>query len=128
MRGVILTALLLAFYFPAMDLRAAQDSAPAAKEPKLSGQAAFGKLIYNKVCASCHGANGAGSTKGPSFLHRVYHPGHHADQAFFRAVTNGARAHHWKFGDMPPVQGINRKDVEMIIEYVRAVQRANGMF
>jgi hypothetical protein len=37
------------------------------------------------------------------------------------------RAHHWRFGNMPPVDGVNRAEVEKIVAYVRALQRANGI-
>lgn len=98
------------------------------KEPKLSGRAVFGKLAYDKYCAQCHGANGTGTDKGPPFLHRYYLPGHHGDRAFHIAVTRGVRAHHWRFGDMKPVEGVTDRQVDMIIEYVRALQKANGIF
>jgi len=38
------------------------------------------------------------------------------------------RAHHWKFGNMPPVEGIHDEDVIKIIAFVRAVQKENGIF
>ena len=49
------------------------------------------------------------------------------DEAFQRAVANGVRAHHWPFGSMPPVEGLTRGDVQMIVAYVREMQRANGI-
>lgn len=97
-------------------------------EPKLSGKTVYGKLSFDKYCASCHGKNGAGTSKGPTFLHRVYHPGHHGDQAFFLAAKNGAKAHHWRFGNMPPVAGVTDQQLDMIVAYVRALQKANGVF
>jgi len=39
----------------------------------------------------------------------------------------GVRGHHWPFGDMPPVEGVTRGDVTMIIAYIRELQRANGI-
>ncbi len=44
------------------------------------------------------------------------------------APKRGTRAHHWKFGDMKPVEGVADAQLELIVEYVRAVQRANGLF
>jgi mono/diheme cytochrome c family protein len=98
------------------------------RQPELKGRVAFGKMAYDKYCAGCHGVGGVGTDKGPPFLHKVYHPGHHGDAAFRIAAARGTRAHHWQFGDMPPVEGVSEKQVDMIIDYVRALQRANGLF
>jgi hypothetical protein len=40
----------------------------------------------------------------------------------------GVQAHHWRFGNMPPVEGITRAEVATIITYIRELQRANGIF
>lgn len=56
----------------------------------------------------------------------MYEPGHHADGAFLFAVRNGSRAHHWSFGDMPPIEGLSPEDVEAIIAFVREQQRIQG--
>ncbi len=96
--------------------------------PELSASEKIGEVAYNANCASCHGANGAGQDGvAPPFVHRVYEPNHHGDGAFFVAVQNGVRAHHWSFGDMPPVQGVSRAEVGQIITYIRTLQRANGI-
>ena len=58
----------------------------------------------------------------------VYNSRHHPDRAFFIAATQGARAHHWQFGDMPPVDGVTEQQIGMIVEYVRAMQNENGLF
>ena len=97
-------------------------------EPKTTPQLNLGKLNFDAYCASCHGKTAAGSGKGPTFISRIYHPGHHGDQAFYIAAKRGARAHHWKFGDMKPVDGITDDQITAIINYVRAVQKANGLF
>ena len=88
----------------------------------------LGKMNYEAYCASCHGKTARGTDKGPTFISKVYHPGHHSDGAFYLAAKRGARAHHWKFGDMPPVPEVNDSQLEYIVNYVRAVQRANGLF
>ena len=98
------------------------------KTPEMGPELNLGKMNYDAFCASCHGANGVGSDKGPPFLHPVYHPGHHGDASFFQASKQGARAHHWKFGDMKPVEGITDAQLETIVRYVRALQKANGLF
>ena len=95
--------------------------------PELSGTAAEGAALYTKYCAECHGENGSGADKGPPLIHKYYEPNHHTDQAFMVATLYGARQHHWKFGNMKPVEGIAEDEVIKIITYVRAVQRANGI-
>jgi len=96
--------------------------------PTLSTAEVQGKLKYDQSCASCHGENAAGQDGvAPPLVHRIYEPNHHGDRAFFQAALSGVRAHHWPFGDMPPVAGITQDDVAEIINYVRALQRANGI-
>jgi mono/diheme cytochrome c family protein len=111
-----------------MGAQAQQLDSEAVIKPKMSPELNLGKLNYQAYCAECHGKNAVGTDKGPTFLHRVYHPGHHADFAFIKAAKEGARAHHWKFGDMKPVKDVTDAQLKSIIEYVRAVQRANGLF
>ena len=98
------------------------------KEPQLTPRLNLGKLNYENFCASCHGKTAGGTDKGPTFISRIYHPGHHGDGAFYIAATRGVRAHHWPFGDMKPVPGVTEKYIASIIAYVRAVQKANGLF
>ena len=96
--------------------------------PELSATQLVGEVAYNKSCASCHGENAAGQDGvAPPLVHRIYEPNHHGDGAFLLAAKNGVRAHHWPFGDMPPVEGVEEADVTKIVEYVRALQRANGI-
>jgi len=86
-----------------------------------------GKELFNASCAVCHGKNAAGTKKGPPLIHKIYEPGHHSDLSFQRAAKFGVRAHHWPFGNMPPVPNVTESDVTRIIAYVRALQRANGI-
>jgi len=96
--------------------------------PSLSEPEEIGKRGYDAVCAACHGANGQGRDGiAPPLVHRIYEPSHHGDMAFLLAVRQGVRAHHWQFGDMPPIAGLTDDDVTKIVAYVRAVQRANGI-
>jgi mono/diheme cytochrome c family protein len=101
---------------------------PDPKEPDMTPRLQLGKMNYGAYCASCHGKTAGGSDKGPTFIHWVYHPGHHGDGAFFIASKRGARAHHWRFGDMKPVEGVTEAQLETIVEYVRGIQQANGLF
>ncbi|MBU2936481.1 MULTISPECIES: c-type cytochrome [Pacificibacter] len=94
----------------------------------LSQNAQIGKRAFDAACAACHGANAAGQDGvAPPLVHKIYEPSHHGDDAFQRAAASGVRAHHWRFGNMPPVEGVTRGDVTMIIAYIRELQRANGI-
>ena len=94
----------------------------------LSQNAKIGKIDFEAKCAACHGINAAGQDGvAPPLVHIIYEPGHHGDEAFQRAAAVGVRAHHWRFGDMPPVEGVTRADVTMIVAYIRELQRANGI-
>jgi mono/diheme cytochrome c family protein len=88
---------------------------------------AVGKALFAKHCAACHGGDLKGSDKGPPMLHPIYEPSHHGDASFQAAVRYGVRAHHWKFGDMPPVQGVSPDEVAHITAYVRQQQRRVGI-
>ena len=96
--------------------------------PELAGNALVGKQIFDAKCAACHGPDAAGQDGvAPPLVHRIYEPSHHGDVAFLLAVRNGVRPHHWRFGPMPPVEGLTDGDVAMVVDYVRALQRANGI-
>jgi mono/diheme cytochrome c family protein len=88
---------------------------------------ADGLRLYNGVCIQCHGIEGRGTSFGPPLVHEVYKPSHHGDQAFALAALQGVKAHHWDFGDMPPVEGISQTDVAMITAYIRHLQRKAGI-
>ncbi|KAF0675762.1 c-type cytochrome [Profundibacterium mesophilum] len=97
---------------------------PAAFE----GRAALGETAFNAACAACHGQNAAGQNGvAPPLVHKIYEPSHHGDMAFQLAVKNGVRAHHWTFGNMPPVEGLTNGDVGNIVAYVRRLQEENGI-
>ena len=94
----------------------------------LSANAEIGKRAFEANCASCHGLNASGRQGlAPPLIHKIYEPSHHGDEAFQRAVALGVRAHHWRFGNMPKVDGLSRADVTYIIKYIREVQVANGI-
>jgi mono/diheme cytochrome c family protein len=87
-----------------------------------------GNRAFDAICAACHGPNAQGRDGvGPPLVHKIYEPSHHGDMAFVLAARNGVRAHHWKFGNMPPVEGVTQADLLAIVAYVRALQRANGI-
>ncbi len=95
--------------------------------PQLTGLAQQGEAAFNESCAACHGVNIAGTNQGPTLIHSLYRPGHHGDGAIASAAMSGVQAHHWEFGNMPPVQGITPQKLTVIIAYIRALQQANGV-
>ena len=133
--GVILAALVVAgcsggapAQYDGGGNAASPSPAAVAAPPALSAKAQAGREVFNARCALCHGNAAAGSGQGPPLVHRIYEPGHHQDFAFRNAVRNGVMAHHWQFGNMPPVPGLSDNDIEQLICYVRELQRANGIF
>ena len=89
---------------------------------------AQGKVLFDLNCGACHGGNLAGSEQGPPLIHPYYKPSHHGDSAFYRAGLKGVRAHHWNFGDMPPVPGMTEDKMKHIISYVRYYQQQKKLF
>lgn len=113
------------------DLAGIEDGAPIVQvvlPASLSDNAQLGQKIFEAKCSACHGQNGAGQ-KGvaPPLVHKIYEPSHHSDMAFVMAAKNGVRAHHWKYGNMPPVEGIADGEVKLVAAYIRELQRANGI-
>lgn len=84
---------------------------------------ADGEVLFEAHCMECHGRKALGTERGPPLVHRVYEPNHHADITFHMAVRSGVRAHHWGFGDMPPVPGMRTEEVDEIVGYIRWLQR-----
>ena len=96
--------------------------------PVLSSDAASGKAAFDGICAKCHGAALRGSDKGPPLLHPLYAPGSgHGDSLILAAMTHGATAHMWKFGDMPKPEGLEPGQDKQVLSYIRAMQAANGL-
>ena len=86
-----------------------------------------GERTYQSRCRACHGPHGVGTTEGPPLAHRYYQPSHHADEAFRLAIRFGVRPHHWHFGPMPPVAGLDDAAVSGVIGYIRWLQRQRGI-
>ena len=96
--------------------------------PDLSLNARKGKQAFEANCIACHGANAAGRDgSGPPLVHKTYEPGHHGDAAFILAARRGVQSHHWRFGNMPPVENVSDEALVQIVAYVRELQRANGI-
>lgn len=91
------------------------------------GSSGEGGALYAANCASCHGSDLRGTERGPSHLSVVYEPNHHGDDSFRSAIARGAGQHHWDFGDMPAVPGLDDDEVGQIIAFIRAEQRRQGL-
>jgi len=117
MKKAITISLLAVLFLSGVSVSAVADS-PLSK----------GEAIYNKFCLVCHGGKGVGTDTGPPMVHKIYHPNHHADFSFHLAVKTGVKAHHWKFGNMPKIEGVSREEPDMIIKYVRGLQKEAGIF
>ena len=100
------------------------ESTPTS-ESRFSG--VDGRALYGQACAVCHGPALEGTDSGPTFLNRIYAPGHHADISFMFAIERGVRAHHWTFGNMAPVEGLTQEQVLAIIGFIREQQREAGI-
>ena len=110
----------------------------AACEPRPSSVARFdpgpvpaelaeGERRYNRNCRLCHGPLGTGSEAGPPLVHKIYELGHHGNAAFQLAITRGVRAHHWRFGDMPPMPEMDSSEIAGVTAYVRWLQQKAGI-
>ena len=92
-----------------------------------AGGSGAGAELYQQSCASCHGTDLRGTDQGPPHLSQVYAPGHHPDASFRAAITQGSPAHHWTFGEMPPVEGLSNDEIDLMIAYVREQQEIHGL-
>lgn len=94
--------------------------------PTTAGSGA-GADLYDQSCAACHGTDLRGTARGPSHLSQVYAADHHPDASFRAAISQGSAAHHWDFGDMPPVDGLSDDEIDLIIAYIRDQQETHGL-
>ena len=112
----------------AQSVSASSPADLAAAEKPLPVELKEGEAKFQNFCSQCHGLQGKGTDQGPPLVHKIYEPNHHADMAFQRAAAQGVRAHHWKFGNMPKIEGVVPEDVTQIIGYIRWLQRQAGIF
>ena len=111
----------------ALGLLAGSQSQTASVPVRDPVEIAQGAELYSASCAVCHGVDLEGTDTGPPFLNAIYAPNHHADEAFQRAVLGGVVPHHWDYGKMAPVDGLDRSEVALIVEFVRSQQEAAGI-
>jgi mono/diheme cytochrome c family protein len=102
------------------------DPASRPAGPRTADEAR-GAQLFAANCAVCHGPVGDGTAAGPPLVHVIYEPSHHGDASFLFAVQRGVQPHHWQFGPMPPVAGLDDTDVADIVAWVRARQREAGI-
>lgn len=96
--------------------------------PELTESGLRGRGVFATKCAECHGADGeGGSRKGPPLIHPMYRENVYPDFVFKKAVLDGKRAKNWRFGAMPPVEGLTNQQVDDVIAFVRAAQIASGI-
>lgn len=96
--------------------------------PALQGAAKAGAAGFAEICAACHGASLRGTDAGPPLLHPYYAAGSgHGDDVILAAAVNGAKSHHWKFGDMPKPEGVKPGQERDLLAFIRAMQAANGL-
>ncbi|SPH25002.1 hypothetical protein DEA8626_04036 [Defluviimonas aquaemixtae] len=131
-KGILGTVLVLALVggWYALNRNGAPQTSPAQvglQIPELDGAEQESAALFAENCATCHGLNAAGSENGPPLVHRIYEPNHHDDIAFLVAAKNGVRAHHWPFGNVPPVEGVTDEGAAQFVAYVRTLQRANSI-
>ena len=101
--------------------------APTAAPAPPTAVSLDGRTLFIQTCSVCHGVDLQGTDRGPPFLNRIYGPGHHSDASFRLAVQRGVIAHHWRFGNMPKIEGLSDEQVEEIIKYVREQQALAGI-
>jgi mono/diheme cytochrome c family protein len=108
-----------------------EDGEPLAEvtlPASFSADAKIGKRVFEAKCMQCHGQNAAGQNGvAPPLVNNIYRPAHHGDIAFVLAAKNGVRAHHWKFGNMPRIEGLTDADVGYVARYIRELQQENGI-
>jgi len=107
-------------------LGAASLAAASCGADSTDGDAPSGQELYATSCASCHGADLRGTDQGPSHLSIVYEPNHHGDDSFRAAIERGTQQHHWAFGDMDPIEGLDDEEIDAIIAFVRSEQQREG--
>lgn len=122
-RKMMIVLLLFSVFLPITLLADAKQN-----PPKVPFKFALGQQKFQAMCSACHGKWGDGSDQGPPLMHGFYKPSHHGDSTFYKAASKGVRAHHWNFGDMPPVTGATSRDIDAILPFIRWLQKERGIY
>jgi mono/diheme cytochrome c family protein len=86
-----------------------------------------GERIYVANCAQCHGADLAGTERGPSLLLAVYGPDELPDTDIADAIRNGAEQRLFEFGPMAGNGALSDEQIDAIVAFVRAEQSGAGV-
>ena len=103
------------------------EFAQTVRQATIPASLAAGEAAFEANCMTCHGERGLGTDHGPPLVNIIYEPAHHADISFFVAVQRGVRAHHWEFGDMPPLPEVDTEELRAIVPYIRFLQEQVGI-
>ena len=103
-------------------------SADSHQLPPVPFEFSLGYSGFNQYCAVCHGETLAGSKQRPPLMHGYHHPSYHSDVAFYRAISRGVQQHHWEFGDMPAVIGIQENEAVAIVRFIRWAQQTMELY
>lgn len=95
--------------------------------PDYQGDISNGRRLFQSRCTGCHGTDLMGTNQGPPLLHGYYHPSHHSDLAIRMAVKTGVAQHHWQFGNMPAIPGIDAEGIADLTAYIRTEQKRAGI-
>ena len=104
-----------------------EQDEPSVDAPVAQTAAYDGEESFQNRCAVCHGPTAEGTQTGPPLVNRLYEIGHQPSFSFHNAVNKGVTAHHWNFGDMPPIPNVPPEEIDAIICHVRDLQRAEGI-
>ncbi len=110
------------------DAPSSDTEQPATVQQEVVQETAIsGQRLFSNNCSRCHGADLRGTNVGPSLLHEYYEPNHHSNASFVIAVLRGVRQHHWDFGNMPAVEGLDIDEVHAVICFIRETQVEDGL-
>ena len=94
--------------------------------PDMTASLQQGAQLFTKYCSACHGAVGDGSDNGPPLVHKIYEPGHPPDEAIHSCADVRVLADRWRLGEMLPWVATTSPVIELIVPFLRAMQKANG--
>ena len=87
----------------------------------------IGQLAFQRECAGCHGTSAGGTVRGPNLIDPVYGPSEMADDLIRGAVLAGVPQRAAESRGMPSLDHLSEREVDLILYYLRTVQRAGGV-